>query len=83
MPIQWDEAAHLDNGLFLKLGMYNQFSSNLFYPPLYDVLTFLSYSVFGVSVVSARIVDAFFSVLLLWVVFEFTYKAYDGKTALA
>jgi len=82
MPIQWDEAGHLDNGLFLKLGMYKQFSSNLFYPPLYDVLTFLSFSVFGVSVVSARIVDAFFSVLLLWVVFEFTSKVYDGKTAL-
>ena len=82
MPVQWDEAAHLDNGLFLKLGMYKQFSGNLFYPPLYDALTFLSYSMFGVSVVSARVVDAFFSVLLLWVVFEFTYKAYDGKTAL-
>jgi len=82
MPVQWDEAAHLDNGLYLKLGMYKQFSGNLFYPPLYDALAFISYSMFGVSVVSARIVDAFFSVLLLWVVFEFTYKAYDGKTAL-
>jgi asparagine N-glycosylation enzyme membrane subunit Stt3 len=82
MPIQWDEAAHLDNGLFLKLGMYKQFSGNLFYPPLYDALTYLSYNVLGVSVVSARIIDALFSVLLLWAVFEFTYKAYDGKTAL-
>jgi len=82
MPVQWDEAGHLDNGLFLKLGMQNQFSSNLFYPPLYDVLTFLSFSAFGVSVFSARLVDAFFSVLLLWVIFEFTYKVYDGKTAL-
>ena len=82
MPIQWDEAAHLDNGLFLKLGMYKQFSGNLFYPPLYDALTYLSYNIFGVSVVSARIIDALFSVLLLWVGFEFTYKVYDGKTAL-
>ncbi|MGD0202779.1 MAG: glycosyltransferase family 39 protein [Candidatus Bathyarchaeia archaeon] len=82
MPIQWDEAAHLDNGLFLKLGMFKQFSGNLFYPPLYDALTFLSYNIFGVSVVSARMVDAVFSVLLLWVVFEFTYKVYNGKTAL-
>ena len=82
MPIQWDEAAHLDNGLFLKLGMFKQFSGNLFYPPFYDVLTFLSYNVFGVSVVSARLVDAVFSVLLLWVVFEFTYRVYNGKTAL-
>ena len=82
MPIQWDEAAHLDNGMFLKLGIFNSFSRNLFYPPLYDVLTFLSYSLFGVNIVSARIIDALFSVLLLWVVFEFTYKAYDGKTAL-
>ncbi len=82
MPIQWDEAGHLDNGLFLKLGMYKQFSSNLFYPPLYDALTFLFYNIFGVSVVSARIIDALFSVLLLWVVFEFTYKVYNGKTAL-
>ncbi len=82
MPIQWDEAAHLDNGLYLKLGMYKQFSGNLFYPPLYDALTFLFYNMFGVSVVSARVVDALFSVLLLWVVFEFTYKVYNGKTAL-
>ncbi len=82
MPIQWDEAAHLDNGLFLKLGMYKQFSGNLFYPPLYDGLTFLSYNVFGVSVVSARIIDSIFSVLLLWVVFEFTSKVYNSKTAL-
>lgn len=82
MPIQWDEAGHIDNGLFLRLGMYKQFSINLFYPPLYDFLAFLSYNIFGVSVVSARIVDAVFSVLLLWVVFEFTYKIYDGKTAL-
>ncbi|MGA2682853.1 MAG: glycosyltransferase family 39 protein [Candidatus Bathyarchaeia archaeon] len=82
MPIQWDEAGHLDNGLFLKLGMYKQFSSNLFYPPLYDFLTFLFYNIFGVSVVSARLIDALFSVLLLWAVFEFTYKVYDGQTAL-
>jgi uncharacterized membrane protein len=82
MPIQWDEAAHLDNGMFLKLGMFDKFTGNLFYPPLYDFLTFASFSIFGVSVVSARAVDALFSVLLLWVVFEFTNKAYDGKTAL-
>jgi asparagine N-glycosylation enzyme membrane subunit Stt3 len=82
MPIQWDEAAHLDNGFFLKLGMYKKFSGNLFYPPLYDFLTFLFYDLFGVSVVSARIIDALFSVLTLWVVFEFTSKVYDGKTAL-
>ena len=82
MPIQWDEAAHLDNGLFLKLGMFKQFSGNLFYPPLYDALTFLFYNIFGVSVISARMVDAAFSVLLLWVVFGFTYKVYNGKTAL-
>jgi asparagine N-glycosylation enzyme membrane subunit Stt3 len=82
MPIQWDEAAHLDNGLFLKLGMYKQFSGNLFYPPLYDALTYLSFNIFGVSVVCARIIDALFSVLVLWVVFEFTYKVYGGKTAL-
>lgn len=82
MPIQWDEAAHLDNGLFLKLGMYSQFSGNLFYPPLYDVLTFLFYNLLGVSVVSARLIDVVFSVLLLWVVFEFTNKFYNGKAAL-
>jgi 4-amino-4-deoxy-L-arabinose transferase-like glycosyltransferase len=82
MPIQWDEAVHIGNGLFLKLGMYEHFSGNLFYPPLYDALVFLSYNVLGVSVVSARIVDVVFSVLLLWVVFEFTYKVYNGKTAL-
>ena len=82
MPIQWDEAGHIDNGLFLKLGMYQSFSANLFYPPLYDFLAFLFYNIFGVSVVSARIVDAVFSVLLLWIVFEFASRIYNKKTAL-
>ena len=82
MPIQWDEAGHIDNGLYLKLGMHGEFSRNLFYPPLYDFLVYVSYSLLGVSVVSARIVDVVFSVLLLWVVFEFTCKLYGSKTAL-
>ncbi len=82
MPIQWDEAAHLNNGLFLKLGMYSNFQENLFYPPLYDFLTYLFFSLFGINLVSSRAIDALFSVLVLWIVFEFTSKAYDGKTAL-
>ena len=79
MPIQWDEAAHLDNGLFLKLGMFKQFSGNLFYPPLYDFLTLFSYNIFGVSAISARLVDALFSVLVLWVVFEFVTESMMAK----
>lgn len=82
MPINWDEIVHLNGAMFLKNGLYTNFVNNSFYPPLYDIATMSSFSVFGVSLFSARLVSAVFSVLSLWVVFEFAYSMYGGKVAL-
>jgi hypothetical protein len=53
-----------------------------FYPPLFDSATAVSYSIFGVSLFSARLVSVLFSVLTLWVVFEFTSEMYGKKVGL-
>ncbi len=81
-PMQWDEVVHLDGGLYLSWGLFDKFVNNAFYPPLYDTLTFLFLKGLGISLFSARLVPAIFSILSLWVVFELVYRMYDGKTAL-
>jgi 4-amino-4-deoxy-L-arabinose transferase-like glycosyltransferase len=82
MPMQWDEVVHLNSGLYLKQGLYNNFVNNSFYPPLFDSITMVFYNVFGVSLVSGRLVSVVFSVLSLWAVFELAYGMYGGKAAL-
>jgi 4-amino-4-deoxy-L-arabinose transferase-like glycosyltransferase len=82
MPMQWDEVVHLNGGLYLKMGLYDKFINNSFYPPLFDSITMVFYNVFGVSLVSGRLVSAVFSVLSLWAVFELAYGIYGGKAAL-
>jgi 4-amino-4-deoxy-L-arabinose transferase-like glycosyltransferase len=79
-PIQWDEAVHLNNALFLLRGEYT--ISNSFYPPLFDAVIVGFFRVLGVTVLSARLVSVTFSLLSLWVVFEFVYNLYGAKTAL-
>ncbi len=81
-PIQWDEVVHLNGGSFLYWGNYEKFVLSSFYPPLLDVLTFLSFSVLGVSLFAARLVPTLFSILALWTVFELAYRMYNGKVAL-
>ncbi len=81
-PVQWDEVIHLNGGAFLKWGLYDKFVNNAFYPPLFDAITFVFFKVFGVSLLSARLVPATFSILSLWAVFELAYSMYGGKTAL-
>jgi len=82
LPMEWDEVIHLNGGLYLHSGLYNSFVNNAFYPPLFDCLTALSFNAFGISLVSARLVSALFSVLSLWIVFELAYRMYGGRTAL-
>ena len=79
-PIQWDEAIHLNNGLFLLRGEYTAFNS--FYPPLFDAATMGFFKVLGVTVLSARLVSVTFSLLSLLAVFELAYSMYGAKTAL-
>ncbi len=81
--IQWDEITHLNGGMFLLRGNFEQyFSFNAFYPPMYDLLTAGFFGVAGISVFTGRLVAVIFSLLSLWVVFEFTYRMYGAKTAL-
>ena len=82
MPMQWDEVIHLNGALYLNSGLFSKFISNAFYPPLFDTATALSFKAFGISLFSARLVSAVFSILSLWAVFELAYSMYDGKTAL-
>ena len=82
VPMQWDEVGQLIGGLFLKLGLYDKFVGSAFYPPLFGSITMVFFNVFGVSLVSGRLVSVVFSVLSLWVVFEFAYSMYGGKVAL-
>ncbi len=82
MPMQWDEVGQLNGGLFLKLGLYDKFVGNTFYPPLYGSITMVFFNVFGVSLVSGRLVSVVFSVLSLWVVFELAYSMHGGKAGL-
>lgn len=81
-PILWDEISHLNGGAQLFLGQYHTFVDNAFYPPLYDVLTFFSYKVLGISLFAARLPAVCFSVLALCAVFELARYLYDGKVAL-
>jgi 4-amino-4-deoxy-L-arabinose transferase-like glycosyltransferase len=80
---RWDESTHLNSGLFLVHGQFSQFmKTNAFYPPLFNVATAGFFEVFGISLFSARLVSLTFSMLTLWVVFEFANKLYGAKTAL-
>ncbi len=81
--IQWDEINHLNGGSFLLRGEFQTYIGlNSFYPPMFDSITVLFFKVLGVSVFSGRLVAVVFSILTLWVVFEFVHKLYDAKTAL-
>jgi len=81
-PLEWDEVVHLNNALTLLSGNFVTYLDTAFYPPLFDTATALSFSLFGVSLFSARLISVFFSVLSLWVVFEFTREMYGEKAAL-
>jgi predicted membrane-bound mannosyltransferase len=82
LPMQWDEVNHLNGALYLNSGLFSKFISNAFYPPLFDTLTALFFKAFGISLLSARLVPALFSILSLWAVFELAHSMYGGKTAL-
>jgi hypothetical protein len=81
-PLEWDEVVHLTGALNLQAGHYTVFVNNAFYPPLMDCLTAFSFNVFGVSVLSARVVSIVFAFLSLWVVFELANSMYNSKVGL-
>ncbi|MGD6809267.1 MAG: ArnT family glycosyltransferase [Candidatus Bathyarchaeia archaeon] len=81
--IQWDEITHLNGGSFLFRGEYQTYMTlNSFYPPMFDLITMVFFRILGISVFSGRLVAVVFSLLTIWVVFEFTYKMFNEKVAL-
>ena len=83
MSIQWDEIPHLYGGLLLARGQSQGYVATYgYYPPLYDMLTTGFFHVFGVSAASGRLTAVMFSLLSIWIVFEFANRAYGLKIAL-
>ena len=79
----WDETPHLYSGLLLSRGQFQTYvQSEAFYPPLFNVITSLFFKAFGAGVFSARLVSVTFSLLSVWVVFEFGNRLYGPPTGL-
>jgi hypothetical protein len=82
MTIQWDEANHLNGALLLAHGRIQLYATtSLFYPPLDDLLIAGFFAITGPSVLAGRLIGVIFAVLSVWVLFEFTQRTYEPKTA--
>ena len=82
-PVRWDETPHLYGGLLLSRGQVDEFlRENAFYPPLFDVTTSLFFKALGVNLFSAQLVAVTFSLLSLWIVFEYGNKLYGPRNGL-
>lgn len=83
MSVQWDEMPHLYGGLLLSRGQtWDYMTTYGYYPPVFDLVTTGYFQVFGANEVAGRMVAVTFTLLAIWVVFEFTKKAYGQKNAL-
>jgi uncharacterized membrane protein len=83
MSIQWDEIPHLYGGLLLARGQFQGYVATYgYYPPVYDLLTTVFFQVFGVSAAAGRLVAVLFSLLSVWIVFEFANRTYGPKIGL-
>jgi 4-amino-4-deoxy-L-arabinose transferase-like glycosyltransferase len=83
MSLQWDEMPHLYGGLLLTRGQTNNYLSIYgYYPPFYDIATTGFYQLFGVSAASGRLTAVMFSLLSIWIVFEFANRTYGPRIAL-
>jgi 4-amino-4-deoxy-L-arabinose transferase-like glycosyltransferase len=83
MSVQWDEMPHLNGGLLLMRGQtWDYMTTYGYYPPLFDLVTTGYFHVFGINEVAGRLVAVTFSVLAIWLLFEFTKRTYGVKNAL-
>lgn len=83
MAIQWDEITHLNGGLLLLRGDYQEyFAFNAFYPPMFDIITAGFFGIGGVSLFAGRLVTVTFTLLSLWIIFETANRMYGPKIAL-
>ena len=84
MSIQWDEIPHLYGGLLLSRGQTQLYMATYgYYPPLYDIITIGFFQVLGANAATGRLTAALFSLLSVWITFEFAKYAYNSKIALA
>ena len=83
MSFQWDEMPHMNGGLLLSRGETGQYLSIYgYYPPVYDIATTAFYQLFGVSAASGRLAAVAFSLLSIWIVFEFANRTYGPRVGL-
>jgi 4-amino-4-deoxy-L-arabinose transferase-like glycosyltransferase len=83
MSFQWDEMPHMNGALLLSRGQTDEYMSLYgYYPPLYDVITTGFYQLFGVGATSGRLAAVAFSLLAIWIVFEFANRVYGARIAL-
>ncbi len=83
MTIQWDEMPHLYGSLLLNNGHFQGYVATYgYYPPLYDIMTTGFFKLLGASAFSGRLTAVAFSLLSIWIVFEFANRTYGPKTAL-
>jgi 4-amino-4-deoxy-L-arabinose transferase-like glycosyltransferase len=83
MSVQWDEMPHLVGAKLLTQSQtWNYMTTYGYYPPLFDLFTTGFFGLLGVNAVAGRLVAIMFSVLAIWVLFEFTKRTYGVKNAL-
>jgi 4-amino-4-deoxy-L-arabinose transferase-like glycosyltransferase len=83
MGFQWDEMPHMNGALLLSRGQTSEYLSTYgYYPPLYDIVTTGYYQLFGASATSGRLAAVTFSLLAIWIVFEFANRTYEPRIAL-
>ena len=83
MSVQWDEMPHLYGATLLSRGQtWDYMTTYGYYPPIFDLVTTGYFQIFGVSEGAGRLVAVTFSLLAVWLVFEFTKRTYGQRNAL-
>lgn len=83
MSLQWDEMPHLFGATLLSRGdTWSYMTTYAYYPPIFDLVTTGYFAVFGVSEIAGRMVAVSFAALGIWLLFEFTKRAYGQRNAL-
>ena len=83
IAIQWDEIPHLYGSLLLTHGQTKAYIATYgYYPPLYDLVTTGYFRILGVNAAIGRLAAVTFSLLSVWIVFEFANRTHGPKTAL-
>ena len=74
---------HLYGSLLLTHGQTKAYIATYgYYPPLYDLVTTGYFRILGVSAAIGRLAAVTFSLLSVWIVFEFANRTYGPKIAL-